>query len=314
MKKFKFVFFSLLIVFIFNTESHSQDSPFNFLRYMESARASALSGAVVSMPEDISMIYYNPAVINTISGNNFNSTFLKHVLDINSGNVIYSPDLDINGRLAASVGFTSYGSFDYADQFGNLGGTFSSNDLSFGLSYGNSLDTNFHYGVTAKFISVTLEEVSTSALAFDFGLLYEIPNKRTNIGFSILHLGTQFNKISEDGESLPIDARIGVNHRLKGLPLLVNFSFHHLADEADGFFDRFKSFSLGGEFYFGDHVEVRLGYNNEIRNLTSADTESSLTGLSGGIGIKTEVLNFDYGFSKYGSSANMHRFSIALEI
>lgn len=314
MKKFKFAFLSLTIIFIINSELHSQDSPFNFLRYVESARASALSGAVVSMPEDISMLYYNPAVLNTISGNNFNSTFLKHVLDINSGNVIYSPDLNISGRLAASVGFTSYGSFDYADQFGNLGGTFSSNDLSFGVSYGNSLDTNLHYGVTAKFISVTLEEVSTSALAVDFGLLYEIPHKRTNIGFSILHLGTQLNKISEDGESLPIDARIGVNHRLKGLPLLVNLSFHHLADESDGFFDRFKSFSLGGEFYFGDHVEVRFGYNNEIRNLTSAETESGLTGLSGGLGIKTEILNFDYGFSKYGSSANMHRFSISFEI
>lgn len=314
MKQSKFAIFSLVMVFIFTPILYSQDSPFNFLRYVESSRASALSGAVVSMPEDVSMIYFNPAVLNTLAGNNFNSTFLKHVLDINSGNVIYSPDLDINGRLAASIGFTSYGSFDYADQFGNLGGTFTSNDLAFGVSYSNSLDSNFHYGVTTKFISVNLEEVATSALAFDFGLLYEIPNKRTNIGLSILHLGTQFNKISEAGESLPLDARIGVNHRLKGLPLLVNFSFHHLADESDGFFDRFKSFSIGGEFYFGDHVEVRLGYNNEIRNLTSAETESSLTGLSGGLGIKTEILNFDYGFSKYGSSANMHRFSISLEI
>jgi hypothetical protein len=260
------------------------------------------------------MLYYNPAVLNTVEYNNFHTTFLKHVLDINSGYVTYSPNIELNGTLAASVGFTSNGSFSSYDAQGNPAGSFSANDFAFGVTYGNSLETNLHYGVTAKYIFVNIDDVNTSALAFDLGLLYEIPDKRTNIGISILNLGTQFNKISEEGESLPLDARIGVNHRLKGLPLLVNFSFHHLADEADGFLDRFKSFSIGGEFYLGDHIEARVGYNNEIRNLTQADSESGLTGLSGGIGIKTEVLIFDYGFSSFGSAANMHRFSIGLEI
>lgn len=314
MRKPFFWLLSLLVLTSFSIQVNAQDSPFNFLRYVQSARSAGLSGAVVSLPEDISVIYFNPAALNTIGENNFNATFLKHVLDINSGNVSYSPDLNINGSFAASIGFTNYGSFDYADAQGNVNGTFTSNDISIGITYSNSLDSNLHYGVTAKYIFVGLEEVSTSALALDFGLLYEIPNKRTNIGFSILHLGSQLNKISDEGEELPLDARIGVNHRLKGLPLLINFNFHHLADVSDGFFDRFRSFSVGGEFYFGENVEVRLGYNNEVRNFTNAETESPLTGLSGGIGIKTEVLNFDYGFSKYGSAANMHRFSISLAI
>jgi hypothetical protein len=236
------------------------------------------------------------------------------VLDINSGYVTYSPPVNVDGTFAASVGFTSNGTFTSYDAQGNPGSSFTANDFAFGVSYSNSLDTNLHYGVTAKYIFVNIEDLNTSALAFDMGLLYEIPDKRTNIGFSILHLGTQFNKLSDDGESLPIDARIGVNHRLKGLPLLLNFSFHHLADEADNFGDRFTSFSVGGEFYFGDHVEVRLGYNNEVRNMTDADAESSLTGLSGGIGIKTNMLNFDYGFSRYGSAANMHRFTLGFDI
>ena len=314
MKKIVAACLAALLCFSLPTVLHAQDSPFNFLRLVSGARASALSGAVVSIPGDISMVYYNPALVNTLGKNNFNASFLKHVLDINSGTVSYSPELEIDGTLAASVGFNSNGSFNYYDKQGNEGGTFSANDLAFGVSYANKLDTNLHYGVTAKYIHVSIEEYSTSALAFDLGLFYEIPDKRTNIGFSILHLGTQFGKISEEGESLPIDARIGVNHRLKGLPLLVNFSFHHLADEVDGFFDRFKGFAIGGEFYFGEYIEVRLGYNNKVRNLTHADAESGLTGLSGGLGIKTDVLNFDYGYSKYGSAVDLHRFSIGLEI
>lgn len=307
----------LIVIFAiaFQVNSYAVDTPFNFLRYVASARAAGLSGAFMTITDDPTAVFFNPATISTVENRQASATFLKHVLDINSGNINYVHSLEGTGTLAANIGFTSYGSFDYADNLGNRNrGTFGANDLSMGITYSDELDTNFYYGVTLKYIFVGIEQVSTSALALDAGLLYRLKDGRTNLGVSILHAGTQLTKISDQSESLPLDLRIGVNHRLRGLPLLFNFAFHHLADDTDKFFDKFKSFTIGGEFYFGEVLQVRLGYDNQIRTLTAPDSDRGLTGFSGGLGLIFDDFNFDYGFSRYGSNANLHRFSVSLNV
>ncbi len=297
------------------TESYSIDSPFSFLRYVSGARASGLSGSFMAVENDPSALYFNPATIRTVDEKPLSITFLKHVLDINSGNLSYTHHTKENGSIAVSIGYTSYGSFDYADKLGNRDGrTFGASDFLFGATYSNELDKNFYYGVTAKFIYTGIEEVSTTAVALDAGLLYMLADGRTNLAMSVLHVGSQITKIGNHSESLPLDFRLGFNHQLQGLPILFNLSLHHLADDADGFFDRFKRFNVGAEISIGEHIQVRLGYDNEARSLTSAEIDKGLTGFSGGIGVKTDLLNFDYGFTRYGSSVNLHRFSIRLGV
>jgi hypothetical protein len=315
MLKIQSIFVALVFVISANA-AFSIDSPFNFLRYVSGARASGLAGSYVAMVDDPAAMYYNPASVSTVTDKRLSVTFLKHVLDINSGGISYIHHIEgSDGTLAASIGYTNYGSFDYADKVGTRSGnTFGASDLSFGITYSSTLDTNFYYGLTFKYIYAGIEEVSTSALAVDAGLIYRLPDKRTNLGMSILHAGTQLSKISNSSESLPLDVRIGFNHRLRGLPLLFNFSFHHLADKTDGFFDKLKSFNVGGELYFGKVVQIRLGYDNQIRNLTNAEANKGLTGFSAGVGIVTEDFNFDYGYTGYGSSANLHRFSVSLNV
>ncbi|MCK5740663.1 MAG: PorV/PorQ family protein, partial [Chlorobi bacterium] len=210
---------------------------------------------------------------------------------------------------------TNYGSFEYADKYGVQNGeSFSANDLAMAVTYSNELDTNLYYGVTAKFIYVNIEEQSAVAAAMDVGLYYAIPDKRTNIGFSILNVGTELSSINGVSESLPLDIRFGLNHRLRGLPLLINVSLHHLADETDSFTDKLTSFSIGGEFYFGKYIRARAGFDNQTRRQTSPDTEKGLSGITAGFGIDTDMLQFDYGFSQVGTSAALHRFSIRFDI
>lgn len=291
------------------------NSPFSFLRYVSDARAAGLSGAFTAMEDDLGSIYFNPAAISTVESKPLKLTFLKHVLDINSGNAAYVHDIPDYGKLAYQVAFVNYGSFDYADADGNrTGRTFTGNELALGVSYSDALDTNFYYGVTLKYIHVFLEEVNTSALALDAGLFYDLPDDRTNIGLSLLHLGTQLSKINGVSEDLPLDLRLGVNHQLEGLPLLLNLSFHHLTDESKGFFDRFTSFAIGGELSFGEYVRVRAGYDNQVRTLTDANVDGGLTGFSFGAGVVTNLMNIDYSFNRYGQAANMHRFTISFDL
>lgn len=305
----------ILIISLFSlANAYSIDSPFNFLRYQSNARNAALAGAGVALTDEVSSLYLNPALISTVGDKQLQVTFLKHILDINSGNIVYIHNNEY-GTFAASAGFTNYGSFDYADKIGNRNGnTFSANDLCFGVSYSNKLDTNLYYGATLKYIYAGIEEVSSSAIAVDAGLVYLLPDTRTKIGLSILNAGTQISKISNENENLPLDVRIGFNHRLRGLPLLFNFSFNHLADQSDNFFSKFKSFSIGGEFYLGKIIMLRVGYDNQIRSSTDAEVDKSLTGFCGGIGIILDDINIDYGYSRYGSAANLHRFSISVNV
>ena len=306
---------TISLFLVANGIAHSvETSPYQFLRYNSGARAAALAGATVSMSGDGSMVFYNPAILPTVTDKPINVTFLKHVLDINSGNASYIRHFDNIGTFSAGVVFTNYGSFDAADKLGNKNGSFSANDVCVSVAYGNTLDTNLYYGAAMKFIYVGLDDVSSTAMAFDVGMLYTMPDSKTNIGLSILNAGFQMSKFYSYSESLPLDVRIGINHRLKGLPLLANFSFHHLADKEDHFIDKFANFSIGGEIYLGEKLMARIGYDNHIRRMTTPSNDKQMAGLSAGVGLKLTNFNVDYAISRIGLGATLHRFGLSLNI
>ena len=305
-----------LIVGVFTTKLNaSTPSPYSFLRNGLSARATGLAGTVVSFDEDVSGLFINPALIATHSGNNFSTTFLKHVLDINSGNVTYLYQDKELGSFAGSIVYTNFGSFDYYDAQGNpTGGSFSGNLISLAGSYANLLASNLHAGISGKLIFNQLENMDGFAVAIDAGLLYKLADNRTNLGFSILNAGAELKKIGTEKSDLPLSVNIGFNHRLRGLPLNFNLGFNHLNQDYGNFFSRFSNINIGGELYFGEYVQVRLGFDNYIRRNIAAEQNKGLTGISAGIGIVTEIINVDYGISIYTSDLFLHRFSINLKI
>ena len=312
MKKISFAL--IAFAFLFLNELEAETSPYHSLRYAATARTAGLAGAVVAIPNDAGTISFNPASISTVENKRFSASFIKHILDINSGNVSYIKEFEETGTFAGFVSYTNYGSFTRADRFGNQTGSFNSSDLNLSLSYSNELDLNCYYGLTLKYIFMNIDKYNSSALALDAGLLYLLPDERTNLGLSILNAGTQLTTFDGTKDQLPLDIRLGVSHLLRGLPLLVNFSLHHLADETDNFFERFANFSIGGELYIGDYVQARLGYDNHIKRYSAPSNNKKLAGFSAGIGLKLEDFSFDYSLSQVGVSASMHRFSLYLDL
>jgi len=307
------ILISVLFFAISNLKADT--SPFRFLIYNASARAAAMGGAFEAILNDPASIFYNPATIYTVQDKKFSATFLKHVLDINSGNISYIKNIENAGIFAASVVYTNSGVFNTSDNVGYQdGSTFGSNSMSMALTYANELDTNLFYGVTVKYIFENMQKYNSSAFAFDAGLIYKLKDGRTNLGLSILNAGGMIKSFAGVTENVPLDIRIGINHRLRGLPLMVCASFHHLADQTNSIFDKFANFSFGGELYVGKAVMLRLGYDNLIRRETTPSTDRQLAGISAGIGIKTKYVNFDYGMALFGSGFKLHRFSLALDL
>ena len=291
-----------------------QATIFPFLRSMVSARMAGLGGSTVSMPNDPSNVVLNPAVLPTLEHQKIAGTFIKYALDINAGYATYNQEIEDVGTFAVTASFTSYGAFDRANHEGIVTGTFGASDVVLGVSFARELDTLITYGVTAKVLHSSLDDMASTAIALDAGLLFRFPASRTNLGVSVINIGTQLSTYDGTSDALPLDMRLGVNHRLRGLPLLVNVSLNHLTDDVPSFFDRFLNFSVGGELYLGKVIQVRVGYDNATRNTSGVNVATQLTGLSAGIGIALPSLDFDYALSSIGASVLLHRVSVAVRI
>jgi len=287
------------------------NTTYDFLRNDVGARAAAMAGSFVSMTEDPTVLFYNPAALSTLGTPQGSIGFFKHLLDINSGYVSYSQSVNDVGNFGAGVVFTNYGSFDETDDIGNTLGTFSANDFAFVLGYSNVLDENLYYGANVKFIYSKIAGYSSTGIAGDVGILFRVPDSRLTFGASIRNVGSQLTSYLSTREDLPLDVAIGASVVPRGLPLLLNLNFHKLNEEVDTFGDRFRAFSIGGEFTLSSVLRARFGYDNERRKELKIGTSAGLAGFSGGLGITISEYTVDYALSSLGKVGSLHRISIA---
>ncbi|MBM4178575.1 MAG: PorV/PorQ family protein [Ignavibacteria bacterium] len=306
----RILFLSALCLGIHQTSFAQQASIFGSMRHLIGARSAALGGSTVALVGDASNVVINPATIAVGDTSEVHGTFIKHVLDINAGLVTYATDVS-DGMGAVTVGYMNAGDFKRSTSDGTIVGSFGASDVAIGLSFAKELDTLIAYGVTAKVMHSTLADMRSTALALDAGLLFRFPAKRTNVGISITNLGTQLSTFDGTADRLPLDMRIGLNHRLRGLPLMINLSLNHLTDDAEDVLARLSNFSIGGEFHIGKYVQARFAYDNATRNTSAVSVSTQLSGFSGGIGIKASALHFSYGFNVLGASAVLHRLSLS---
>jgi len=290
--------------------SAQQASIFPFMRSLTTSRAAALGGSTVALVGDAGNVVVNPAGLATTDSSGAQATFIKHVLDINAGLLSYATEV-ADGMGAITLGYMNYGNFKRSTVDGTINGSFTASDLALAVSFAKELDTLIAYGVTAKVLHSSLTDMRSTALALDAGLLFRFPAKRTNIGLSITNLGTQISTYDGTKDRLPVDMRVGVNHRLRGLPLMINVSFNHLTDDVVDLASRFSNFSIGGEFYIGKYVQARFAYDNSVRNTSDVSVSTQLSGFNAGLGVRTSQVTFDYALNVLGASAMLHRVTLS---
>jgi long-subunit fatty acid transport protein len=137
-------------VLFLHTQGSAQSRVFQFLQLNASARAAALSGAFNAVADDPNAVFFNPASLATLEKRKVGFTFLKHVLDINSGLATYADNGQSFGYWSGSVLFTSYGSFDRANNQGVVSGSFSGSDIAFMGTYSNFLDSTLYIRYNSK--------------------------------------------------------------------------------------------------------------------------------------------------------------------
>ncbi len=282
---------------------------FDFLRLEMNARAAALGNSFLAIRNDPAILFFNPGGISTVEQPSASVGFLKFLLDVNAGHLSYVRQVEDIGWFGAGVVYVNYGSFERTDRSGNQLGTFGAGDLALSLTYGNVYE-NLHYGGSAKFIYSTIDASTATALALDAGVQYVIPSESIVLAMSVLNLGGELNPYENIRESLPFEVKVGISKKLEHLPLLLNLNFHKLNESQDNLFQHLTAFSLGGEFTLSEHLQLRLGYNNERRQELKIDDAAGLAGFSAGLGVKVSDILFDYGFASFGKIGSVHRFTI----
>jgi long-subunit fatty acid transport protein len=306
------LFSALFIVSILASSfTFGQTTTYDFLRLDMSARAAGLGGSFVTNNDDVDVIFFNPAGLGFLSNDQVSFSFIKHLMDINLFGLTYTTEFKDIGRFSAGVQYINYGSFDEADVNGNITGEFNAGELAFLLSYANKFMDNFYYGANAKYIYSNIANHSSSGLGLDLGLNYEFPKIMLNLGASVLNIGTQLTSYTDVQEDLPLDVMLGVSKRLEKLPVRLSLDFHDLNQEREEFYQHFKGFSIGAEFYLSEVFTLRFGYDNERREDFKLGSSAGIAGFNGGLGVTISNYQFSYAYSSLGSVGALNSITLS---
>ncbi len=308
MRKFSRFYFVLLLMVSSAAcaATSSGTAGYQFLRTYPGARPAALAGAFVSIAGDIHAIYYNPAGLAGLTGRMTTASYLKHVLDFNSGFVAYSQPLKNWGQFAVAVNYMNYGEFDKTNSEGEKQGTFGAGTFYLTTALGKNLTDRLAIGAAAKFIHSNIADYSSSALAVDLGAIYHAPVfSGIKIGLSVLNLGTALSAFIDEKDPLPLNFVLGISKTLAHLPLQYSISVNKYID------DDFQV-NVGGEFTLADGIFLRLGYNSLGRNQKIGGSGDQFAGVSLGLGVTwRQQYQFDYGLSSYGAIGYLNRLSFS---
>ena len=305
-----------------------------FLEIEPGARAIGMGGAFVSIADDATSIYWNPAGMTKLAKSEIALNHNEWLAGINydfASIVIKMNAVSSIGVFYSGVNMADMEVRTIIDPEGT-GELFSVSDIALGLSYARNLTDRFSIGFTGKYIQQTIYHMSANAVAMDIGTLFRTHFNDMTIGMNISNFGNKMNMEGKDANiKVDIDpTKEGNNDRINAsldtdswsLPLLLRvgasmnifknqFSRLTLACDAMHPSDNLESLNIGSEFAVKEMLFLRAGYTN----LLLKDGEESLTA---GFGINYNLRGFvtfklDYAFTNFGILENVHRFTIGLQ-
>jgi len=307
MIKHKFITLFLILPLFINA---SGTSGFEFLRTDFSPRSSAMAGSYVAMRSDVNGLFHNPAGLASVMERQVMGNYLNHILQINGGSVGYTQKVENIGQISGAIIYSDYGMMsETLENAVPTGRDFGASDFAMAISLSEYFEDRIAYGVTMKYIHSKIDVYTASALAFDFGLIYEAPfEDDLFFGFSMLNVGRALSSFQSTNESLPLSINFGVSKKLAHLPLVLNVNLNNLNEDEDTILDRIEKFSIGGEFTISSMIRLRLGYDNSLHKDLETTNGAGFSGVSLGLGfVVWKNFRFDYGYSSWGDLGGLNR-------
>ena len=307
-----------------------------FLEIPVGASAVAMGSAFVSLANDATSLYWNPAGSAWLAQSEVLAVHTNWIADTRFDFASFVLPLEEFGTVGFNVTSLSMDDMKVTtvEKPEGTGELFSAGDLAVGVSYAHRLTDRFTIGFNAKYIQQSIWHETASAFAIDVGTIF-----RTDliggltIGASLSNFGTPMKMSGRDARQFGIldPTKQGTNSQIPqdiemdswDLPLLFQIGVsttplktdnYRLTISADALHpnDDYESVNVGGEFAFQDILFLRGGFNA----LGLPDREG---GLSFGFGISSNsflssstTVRFDYAFRDMGRLSNINVFSLSV--
>jgi hypothetical protein len=306
-----------------------------FLKVGVGARNVGLGSASTSLTEDVGQMFWNPAGV-ALRTDQMQATFSynKWIADLNHNAFGVSYKLGNVGTIGIGAimfgvkGIPAYRDIAPAALVSQqidmaTSSTYDYQDLSLQATFAREFSEQLSLGITAKYISESLDDMTKGAFAVDMGSIYNIGALGSiiydwKISARLSNLGSGI-KYYDVESPIPITFSVGT-------------SFKPLKDEKVGELliaidavkpqDSPQLFYVGGEYTFGNFLAVRggykFGYTGAQDDGTSTRTaiKQSIEGLSVGGGVRVEmsgyVLHFDYAMTQMEILDAVHRVTLSI--
>jgi len=280
--------------------------PGSYLRGGIGVRAQGMGGAYVGLADEVTAVYWNPAGLAQIEGNQFGVMWSILTLERHFNYAALAFPLSNLGTFAMSWIEYRVEGIQARDQAGALVDRFSNDENALLFSYGMRVRDYLSFGLTSKIFLHKLLNNSATGGGFDFGLQVK-PLDIMNIGLSIQNIFTSitWDTETERQEFFPHIGRLGVHLFLReNINLCIDFELYNPPA-----FDWKAPKNLYGEWHFGG--EVSVGNGLMIRG--GIDDGRLTFGTS--FLLKTKnTLEFQYAFSEDPIDFNsVHRFGFLIE-
>lgn len=294
---------------------------FQFTKITVDARSAAMGNSNMAAASDGSSLFWNPALASKI-GHSYAS--VSHTEYLVGTGMEYLSYIHKIGSFAVGGALQYFNSGDIketteAEPFGT-GRIFRTHHMAAGLSASHKITELFSYGITLKYLTVGVEEVSYHTGAVDFGFSYLVGETGlsfavgiTNFGFNASPDGktireTPAGKVVEEPAasiSLPTRFTIGASYvavDTENNGLLVTAQITNPSDNAE-------QISFGAEYAFMKQFYLRAGYElgHKERIIPSLGT-----------GVKVPLakkrISVDYGYTNYDRLGTIHRITLGFEL
>jgi len=318
---------ALIIVMIFHASflfaQFGGDQSFDFLNLPVGARSAALGGVIASSTaDDVNLFVSNPALLDSANDNHLSWSYFTYYADVKLNTISYAKQFDKIGMVGLAVQRVGYGTFDRYDDLGNSNGTFDAHETAVVVSHSHTLGL-FTMGANLKYINSGIDTYSSHALSMDIGGVFMHPVHELQMSLLVKNIGVVLSEFSgTSNSSLPFDVQLGLTIKPEHMPFRFSVTAYNLTqlqgDNYDPEFDEesgvggkiFRHINIGTELILGKNVNLRVGYNYNVRQELKLDNVRSMNGISLGFMIKIKAFELSYAFTNYHVSGGRSYFTL----
>lgn len=297
---------------------------FQFLSVSSDARAGAMAGAVTTLLNNSTALFFNPAGLAR----------MEETIDVSLSRNYWIADINylsfsgaikpLNGKFGvfgASLSTIDYGEIQGTMRWDNMDGYILTEEmnpmaLSAGVGYAKSLTDHFSVGGQIKIAaqqlgksvipegdSLVVKKNLAAEYAFDFGTLYRTRFKSLVFGMSIRNFSKEV-EFEKESFQMPLLFTMGISMDL--MDFLPGSPVNSLIFSVDALHPRSypEQLKFGLEYSLANLANLRLGYH------LVSDEQS----VAFGFGFNKFGLALDYAYTPFGVFDNVQRISIRFSI